>query len=155
MNFFTKKGNLDVTSVINYESFKYYRDKSKNRTEENTPNYVAHGKILSKFYSKIGEKITVSEAGVFIENLGYFSGITDTLKRYTSYNKGSLMLNRATSGYKFFLIFIPISKDDSLREWVADNSFSRKVKKEFSKALKKGVKFKFNPYFFINKYKIK
>lgn len=155
MNFFTKKGNLNVMSIIDYDSFKYYRENSKKRKEENTPNYVAHGKILSKFYSKIGEKITTSEGGVFIENLGYFSGIVDTVKSYTVFNKtGGVMLNRITSGYKFFLIFVPISKDDLLREWVADGNFSRKVKKDFSKALKSGFKFNFNPLFFIKKYKI-
>lgn len=152
-NFIIKKGDLDTLSVIDYNAFKFYRENSKNRNIENTKNYVEHGKILSRYYSKIGEKIVQAEAGVFIEDLGYFSGIVDTVKDYNSYpNQNNVMLNRNTSGYKFFLIFIPISKDVTLKEWVADNNFSAKIKKEFSKALKEGKKFKFNPSYFIKKY---
>lgn len=150
-----KKGNLPAMSVIDYSAFKFYRENSKLRKPENTPNYVEHGKILSKFYSKIGEKITESEGGVFIENLGYFSGVVDTIKHYSSYLDQDVLLNRHTSGYKFFLIFVPISKDNTLKEWVADSSFTRPVKKLFSEALKAGKKFNFNPYYFIRKYGFK
>ena len=153
-NLYIKMGDLESLSVIDYKAFKFYRENSKKRDINNTKNYVEHGKILSKYYSKIGEKIVESEAGVFIENFGYFSGIVDTIKDYTSYpNQDKIILNRNTSGYKFFLIFIPIAKDIILKEWVADGNFSTKIKKSFSEALKKGKKFKFNPSYFINKYK--
>ncbi len=152
-NMYVKMGDLKPLSVIDYKAFKFYRENSKSRNIKNTENYVEHGKILSKYYAKIGEKIVESEAGVFIENLGYFSGIVDTVKQYTSYPKqDSVMLNRNTSGYKFFLMFVPISRDVLLKEWVADGNFSTKVKKSFSKALKEGKKFKFNPSYFIRKY---
>lgn len=151
-----RKGGLETTSIVDYKAFKFYREKTKLRDKENTPNYVEHGKILSKFYKKIGEAIVKSEGGVVIENLGYFSGIVDTVKSYPIFvNTNSILLNRRTSGYKFFLIFIPLSKDDLLREWVADSSFTSKIKKSFSNALNSGVKFTFNPQFFIKKYKIK
>lgn len=150
---YKKTGGLESLSVTNYEAFKFYRENSKNRDIKNTENYVQYGKILSKFYSKIGEKIVQSEAGVFIEGLGYFSGIVDTVKSYISYPKqDKILLNRNTSGYKFFLIFVPIAKDITLRGWVADSNFSVKIRKDFSKALKDGKKFKFNPSYFINKY---
>lgn len=152
-NSYRKIGDLKSLSVIDYNAFKFYRENSKKRNIENTKNYVEYGKILSRYYSKIGEKIVESEAGVFIESFGYFSGIVDTVKNYTSYSKqDSIMLNRNTSGYQFFLIFVPISKDIIFKEWVADGNFSTKVKKSFSKALKEGKKFKFNPSYFIRKY---
>lgn len=148
-----KIGDLKSLSVINYNAFKFYRENSKKRNIKNTENYVQHGKILSKFYSKIGDKIVEYDAGVFIEGLGYFSGIVDTVKSYTSYpNQDNILLNRNTSGYKFFLMFVPIAKDIILRGWVADGNFSTRIKKDFSKALKEGKKFKFNPSYFINKY---
>lgn len=151
-----RKGGLKTTSLVDYKSFQHYRDSSKLRSLENTPNFVEHGKILSMFYQKIGEKITTSEGGVFIKDLGYFSGIVDTLKSFTIFtNSTELMLNRATSGYKFYLIFVPISKDDILREWVADSGFTPKIKKAFSDALKGGFKYYFNPNFFIKKQKVK
>lgn len=153
---YIKMGDIKPLSVIDYNAFKFYRENSRIRELKNTENYVSHGKILSRFYSKIGEKIVESEAGVFIENLGYFSGIVDTVKDYTCYpNQDKIILNRNTSGYKFFLIFISISKDVTLKEWVADGNFSTKIKKKFSEALKKGKKFKFNPSYFITKYKNK
>lgn len=154
--FFIKMGELKPLSVIEYKAFKFYRENSKKRDIKNTENYVEHGKILSKFYSKVGERIVSSDAGVFVEGLGYFSGIVDTIKDYTSYpNQNNIILNRNTSGYKFFLIFIPIAKDIILKEWVADGNFSAKVKRGFSLALKEGKKFKFNPSYFIKKYENK
>ncbi len=149
---FLKKGNLETMSIIDYQAFKYYRENSKLKGKGNISNYVEHGKIISRFYEKVGEKIVESPGGVFIEGIGYFSGIVDMLKSYTAYFKGSINLNRNTSGYKFFLIFIPIAKDNTLREWVADGSFMIKVKSKFSKFLKEGIKYKFNPSYFINKF---
>lgn len=148
-----KKGNLNVLSIVDYDAFKFYRENSK---IGNIPDYKKHGKVVSLFYSKVGDKIIESDAGVFIEKLGYFSGVVDTIKQYSTYpKKKTINLNLKTSGYKFFLIFIPISKDNILKEWVADSSFSKKIKESFSKALKKGKKFRFNPTYFIEKYGLK
>lgn len=149
---FKRKGDLDAMSVIDYEAFKFYRENSKLRNTNHTNNYVEHGKILSAFYKRVGEKIPKSSGGVFIEGLGYFGGVIDMHKKYTGYFGRSINLNRITSGYKFFLIFIPISKDNALREWVADSNFTSLIKGNFSKALKNGIKFKFSPYYFIKKY---
>lgn len=147
------RGILPSMSVIDYQAFKYYRENNKLRDDKNTPNYVEHGKILSKYYKKIGEKIIEAEAGVFIEGLGYFSGVVDTKKDFTPYLfTQKINLNRATGGYKFFLIFIPITKDNLLREWVADGSFVLPLRKAYSQALVNGKKFSFNPSYFINKY---
>ena len=148
----TKKGALPAMSVIDYKAFKFYRENSKLRNPENTPNYVEHGKILSKYFLKINESIIKSEGGVFIEGLGYFSGVIDTQKDYTPFLGKEILLNRNTSGYKMFLIFIPISKDNILKEWVADASFTKKMKIVFSRALKEGKKYNFNPSYFIKKY---
>lgn len=148
-----KKGNLETMSVIDYEAFKYYKENAKKRNLSNTGTYVQHGKILSKIYEKIGEKITESPGGVFIENFGYFSGIVDMIKNYTSYFNGNINLNRNTSGYKFFLIFVPIAKDNVLREWVADGSFTEKVRGKFTYALRNKIKFRFSPTYFTVKYK--
>lgn len=149
---FNRKGNLDSVSIIDYNSFKYYRSNSKKRNLDNTSNYVEHGKILSLFYKKIGEKIIESTGGVFIEKLGYFSGIVAAEKKYSSYFNGKINLNRSTSGYSFHLIFVPISKDNYIREWVADSSFSTSIKKRFSEKLKLGTIYTFNPSYFIDKY---
>lgn len=151
-----KKGDLRVLSVVDYESFKFYRENSTFSKEEFASDYKKHSKILTNFYSKVGEKVVECEGGVFIEKLGYFSGIVDTIKQYSIYpQKTTINLNIRTSGYKFFLIFIPISKDNTLKEWVGDSCFTRKIKSEFSKKLKEGKKFRFNPTYFIKKYGIK
>lgn len=140
-----KKGDLETFSVINYKAFKYYRENNKYRKEENTPNYVEHGKILSKFYEKVGEKLVQSTGGVFIEGMGYFTSVMNTKLVFTSYfGQDKLLINKSTGGYTYYLTFIPIGKDSILREFVADNSFSTKVKKKFSEALKNGKKYSFN-----------
>lgn len=147
------KGELDTFSVVDYKAFKYYKDNSKHRNSENTPNYVAHGKIMSLFYKKIGEKMVEGSGGVFIENLGYFGAVIDPVIRLRSYfNQDKLLVNKSTSGYSYFLTFVPIAKDNVLREWVADGSFSIKVRKAFSQAVKLGKKYSFNFLSFLNLY---
>lgn len=141
----TRKGQLETFSVIDYKAFKHYRENSKFRNEDTTPNYVEHGKILSKFYDKIGQKIVASTGGVFIEGMGYFGAVINPVIHITSYyGQEKLMINKSTSGYSYYLAFIPIGTDSILREWVADNSFSSKVRKNFSKSLKEGKKYSFN-----------
>lgn len=150
---FNKIGDLKPMSVIDYSAFKFYRENSKKRNPENTPNYVEHGKILSRFYEKIGQRISEHQGGVFIKDLGYFGGLINHRVGYRSYPRHQITpLNRETSGYRYFLTFVPIAKDGILKEWTADNSFSRKVTSSFSKALKSGIKFTFNAYHFIQRY---
>lgn len=152
-NFKIRKGELENFSVIDYQSFKHYREKSNLRNKQNTPNYVEHGKILSLFYKKIGEKIVKGTGGVFIENLGYFGAVLDPIIQIRSYcQQNKLLINKSTSGYSYCLAFIPIAKDNILREWVADGSFSTKVKKPFSEAIKAGKKYSFNFLSFYNLY---
>jgi len=151
-----KKGTLDILSIVGYESFKFYRENKSIDSNEVIKDYKDHGKIITSFYTKVGEKIIDCEAGVFIEKLGYFSGVVDTVKSYSAYpKKTTVNLNLRTSGYKFFLIFIPISKDNTLKEWVGDSCFTDKIKASFSKKLKEGKKFRFNPTYFIKKYGVK
>lgn len=148
-----KKGELESFSVIDYAAFKFYRENNKYRNPENTKNYVAHGKILSKFYEKVGQKLVQSSGGVFIDGLGYFGAVIDPRVHLTSYfGQEKLLINKNTSGYSYALAFVPISKDNILREFVADNSFSTKVKKEFSQALKSGKKYSFNFLSFFKQY---
>lgn len=148
-----KKGELPSFSVIDYNAFKYYRDNNKYRNPDNTANYVAHGKILSKFYEKVGQKMVEGTGGVFIEGLGYFGAVINPKKNIRSYfGQEKLLINKSTSGYSYSLAFVPISKDNILREYVADNSFSTKVKKAFSQAVKSGKKYSFNFLSFFNRY---
>jgi len=145
-----KKADLDSFSVIDYQAFKHYRDNNKYRNAVNTPNYVEHGKILSRYYELIGEKLVDSTGGVFIEGMGYFGAVIDPKITVVSYfGQEKLLINKQTSGYNYMLTFVPISKDSVLREFVADNSFSKKVKKAFSASLKAGKKYSFNflPFF--------
>lgn len=140
-----KKADLETLSIIDYDAFKYYRENNKFRKPGNTPNYVEHGKLISKFYDKVGEKLVESSGGVFIEGLGYFGAVIDPKINITSYfGQDKLMINKSTSGYSYHLAFIPIAKDNLLREWVADKSFSLKVRKAFSAALKAGKKYSLN-----------
>lgn len=148
-----KKGDLKAFSVVDYQAFRYYRDNNKYRNVDNTPDYVKHGKILSRYYELIGEKLVESDGGVFIEGLGYFGAVIDPVIKITSYfGQDKLLINKNTSGYSYHLAFIPISYDNALREWVADNSFSSKVRTAFSKALKSGKKYSFNFIYFFNKF---
>ena len=139
-------------SLRDYKAYQYYRDNSKLANLEDVENYIEHGKIISKFYEIVGEKMTESSGGVFVDGLGYF-GVIQEMGTKSSHNPidGSIKLNPRTDNKIYNLAFVPIEKDNIFKSWVFDYSFSRKVKKALSVSLKEVKKYTFNASFFFGK----
>ncbi len=139
-------------SLRDYKAYQYYRDNSKLANLEDIENFVEHGKIVSKFYDLVGQKLTEASGGVFVDGLGYF-GIIQEMGKGVSHNPkdGSVKLNPRTDNKIYNLAFVPIEKDNIFKPWVFDYSFSRKVKKSLCDNLKAGKKYTFNASLFFNK----
>lgn len=139
-------------SLRDYKAYQYYRDNSKLANLEDVQNYIEHGKIISKFYEIVGEKITSTSGGVFVEGLGYF-GIIQEMDNRSSHNPkdGSIKLNPRTDNKIYNIAFVPIDSDNLFKTWVFDYSFSRKVKKALCDNLKAGKKYTFNASLFFRK----
>lgn len=139
-------------SLRSYKAYQYYRDNSKLANLEDVENYIEHGKIISKFYEIVGEKITSTSGGVFVNGLGYF-GVIQEMDKRSSHNPvdGSIKLNPRTDNKIYNLAFVPIDTSNIFKSWVFDYSFSRKVKKALCVNLKAGKKYTFNASLFFNK----
>lgn len=139
-------------SLRDYKAYQYYRDNSKLANLEDVQNYIEHGKIISKFYEIVGEKITSTSGGVFVNGLGYF-GIIQEMDNRSSHNPkdGSIKLNPRTDNKIYNIAFVPIDSDNLFKTWVFDYSFSRKVKKALCNNLKAGKKYTFNASLFFRK----
>lgn len=72
-------------SLRDYKAYQYYRDNSKLANLEDIENFVEHGKIVSKFYDLVGQKLTEASGGVFVDGLGYF-GIIQEMGKGVSHN---------------------------------------------------------------------
>jgi len=139
-------------SLRDYKAYQHYRDTSKLANLDDVQNYIEHGKIISKFYEIVGERITESSGGVFVDGLGYF-GVIQEMGNKISHNPvdGSIKLNPRTDNKIYNLAFVPIETDNIFKPWVFDYSFSRKVRRALSISLKAGKKYTFNASLFFNK----
>lgn len=146
-----KINRLRPTSIIDFKSYQSFRDNNRDIcTRENVPNYVEHGKILSLFYRKIGEYVTKSSEGVWIDKLGYFGVLNTNLKKNPKGFKFFDEFNWETKGYAFCLYFMPYQNSSLLfRTFSMDYSFNPKIKSNLSKQLKKRFRYNFNGFMFI------
>jgi hypothetical protein len=139
-------------SIVDHKAYQYYKEHSKLANRQDIANYVEHGKIISEFYKIAGKKIVESKGGVFLEGLGYF-GIIQEMKKKLAHDRqtGELKLNPKTDNIIYNIAFVPIDKDNILRPWVFDYSFSRSIKKALCEKLKSGMTYSFNASLFFNK----
>ena len=104
------------------------------------------------FYKEVGEKIVEADGGVFIEGLGYFGIIQEMNKKmFMDKRTGNKMFNPKTDNIIYNIGFVPITKDNVLKPWVFDYSFTKAIKKALSEKLKSGKKYSFNASLFFNK----
>jgi hypothetical protein len=139
-------------SIINHKAYRYYLDNSKLANREDISGYSEHGRIISMFYKEVGQKIVEADGGVFIEGLGYFGIIQEMNKKmFMDKRTGNKMFNPKTDNIIYNIGFVPITKDNVLKPWVFDYSFTQAIKKSLSEKLKAGKKYTFNASLFFNK----
>lgn len=126
-------------------AFKHYRENSNFRKIENTRTLSDYSKIVTAFYTEIGNAMVESEGGVFIKNLGYFSNIVHPKKQVVKvpYTK-KVFANFKTKNYLYLPTYFGFAKGRILLNfWAMDRTFSRKkIRARVHKALVSGVKYK-------------
>lgn len=139
-------------SIADHKAYQYYKENSKLANRQDVANYVEHGKIITEFYRIAGQKLTEASGGIFLEGLGYF-GIIQEMKKKLTHDRqtGELKMNPKTDNIIYNIAFVPIDKDNILRPWVFDYSFTPVIKKELCNKLKAGKKYSFNASLFFNK----
>lgn len=154
-----KKWKSKTFSLVNHKAYQFYKSVSKLNNRKDVKDFVEHGKLLSLFYKKIGEKIATSKGGIFIEGLGYFGMLMypEVGKPYTAFNGKEIetKLNFKTDGLIYTIVFVPISKDNELLEWTMDKAFTEAVRKRVSEEIIGGMRYTFNPTLFLDKLKKK
>lgn len=128
-------GNKSI--ITDYESYAFYRDNSKNRKKENTPNYVAYSGILNKIYDKVAEAIPEYEGGVYANNFFYI--VPQALpKKQVAYiptkNGLKTTLNHHSDGKIYKIIFVNLLLERKFQVW--DAKFFSSVKRKVSEKIK-------------------
>jgi len=104
--------------------------------------------ILKHTMKTIARRIAYNEGGVFIKNFGYFCVIRYPKPRITEFFYGTQStkkkwVNFHTGGYPFSPTFIPIRKDNKLKEWVMERAFHHyNVIRIMSQLLREGKRYK-------------
>lgn len=102
--------------------------------------------ILKHTLKTIAKRTAYNEAGVFIKNFGYFCIIRYPHKKivegFVGKDKKKYM-NFQTKGFPHSMTFIPIRKDNALKEWVMERAFHRyNTTRIMSELLKEGKRYK-------------
>lgn len=134
-NYFNRRLLTDIYA------FRYYRKKAKKRNMEHTKRWEHHGKYVTRFWEKVGEKMIENPHGVSIEHLGYFTVIMNPQKTGAEWLGKDYLLNSHTDGRQFHPIFLPIVNDTLFKLFIMDKGFVRQLKGRLSKNLKEGKKY--------------
>lgn len=147
-------------SICDFEAYKDYRENNRAiATRDNVENFIDYGKVVSKFFEKIGEYVVTSSDGVVIDGLGYF-GVVNTNMKVTQLDRRQKVFedefNWETKGYCFSLFFVPENRLPKLiKSYTLDYTFARHVKQKLSLSLKSGNKYNFKPSIINEKKRIK
>lgn len=141
-----------TTSMIDHKAYVWYRNNSKLVSRADVADFVEYGKIMTAFYKIVAKEIAETKGGVFIDNFGYF-GVLKYLK--PSYTTMDFALGERVmvTGDKFWLGFVPISKNNKRKLFTFDLSFSKILTKQLSNNLSKGYRYMFNASMFFYKLK--
>ena len=139
-----KSSVLDRKYLTGQEAFSFYKDNSKHRKIENTPNLAAYRKIVVSFYDKIAENMIESKGGVFIGGFGYFVVLLNPIRKVQrpTYNKETFYLNAHSNSRVYHPTFIPMTTNYDLQFFVMDRAFTRGVRRRISEKLKLGHKYR-------------
>lgn len=121
-------------SLISREAYEFYKIKRK-RVAIGINDYNLYKKSISGLFNMIGDMLTESEGGVYLEGLGYLCMISYP-KEYKSSGKKVSLFQRVKTYQYYFPYLIP---DFEVKEWTMSDSFEDKLER---KANAQDVKYK-------------
>lgn len=125
-------------STLSERSYKYY---SNNTKEKNKLSQVNLHKIFELFLKELRLQMLNNEAGVLVENFGYF-GVVKSPKRVITEKTPFPTKDIKTAGTRHIPIFIPIRKMGTLQVFTMDKSFHPSLYNGVKNRIKKHKKYK-------------
>jgi nucleoid DNA-binding protein len=137
----TKRYNTNLKNVLFVENmysqrvFKYYKLNRKNKFHITREEWK---KIIMPFLKVMQKDIVENEAGVFIDNFGYFF-----IMRHTNRISKRVKFNKIHGeGRRYTPSFAPIRKDNILNTWTMDFGFSSILTNKVNNKIDQGEKYK-------------
>lgn len=141
----------DILSVLDYESFSFFRDNKKIKTSS-VQNRGQYAKVLRTIFKKAKENLLENEGGVVLDKLGYIGIIRypyrQLIKKPFLHINGKikaqqLLYNLHTDRYSYLLgFFTDAHKLNRLGKWSMDYTFRDDLKRGLAKKLKEGKRYK-------------
>lgn len=129
--------------IFSPRAHKYYKQKSKYK------RVIAKQKLfflMRESLKVIKERLLENEAGVFIDNFGYFCMMRHPERKIRKFNiNGNVFKGKYvnTMGCMYSPVFLPIRKDSLMNQWTMDKAFNRKLIQSLKYRIrKKGVRYK-------------
>lgn len=138
------------------EGYEYFKKSRPTVKKAGRVDKHLYAKVVNEFFKKVSEYVVSCSDGVYIENLGYFGGIIYSDKSMTSkpwyhetFEVGVPLISPHTDGRTYCLCFVHDKYKPLSRTFLPDYSYTKKMRYEFSRALMRGQKYRFNATLFI------
>lgn len=129
-----KQNFTNSQSLISREAYYFYRQNRK-KVAVGINDYNLYKKAISGLFNMIGDILTESEGGVYLEGLGYLCMVAYPKEYKSSGKKVSLFQRVKTYQYYFPYLFTDIELDG----WSMSDSFQTKLERKMNS---KDIKYK-------------
>lgn len=129
-------------SATDKDFYDHYRNNAKHRNINESNRHSKYSRVINSFWTKVGERMTDTKGGVFIDSFGYFC-VGMTMKKTLLKKKGinDIYVNGHTDNYIYYPLFIPDRNVIHFRVFTMDRCFTNKIRKTINKRLKAGFKY--------------
>lgn len=139
-------------TTIDHKAYVFYRENSELCSRKLVKDYVEYGKLISEFYRVVSDELVDSKGGVYIKDFGYFGIMKYFFSAKTSPRQdpdtGIWVKKLNTEEDYFFTAFVPISKNNRLRLFSFDCSYTQNFKDKLTAKLRAGYRYTFNASLF-------
>lgn len=142
-----RKLTTEPTSLLSYDTFKFYRELHKNSTKKSVVrDKQEFFRIAYAIFKEIAIQFTDSTQGLILKGIGYFCIWRSPKKKVLklrNQKKYRSEANYHTDGYQYHpTIITNVFDKDYLKGWSMDRLFINGIKKKIVANLFKGVKYK-------------
>lgn len=134
VEFNEESGYTKTESIYSDRAYKFYMNRSKDGKRLTKHALFRTFKYVLR---EIRRRMVHSEAGVFIENFGYFFVAR---RPFRSFYMGINRINKM--GQSFMPMFLPIRKDTALNMWTMDRGFLHSLRERINDKANAGKRYK-------------
>lgn len=147
------KTSETYTGIIQGTSYYLYEHHLHSRQGEDRIPYMEWKSLIREIFKEVGKAITANDAGIYVENFGYF-GVVKFPNKNRKKNVFS-STRRLSFHLRYNITFFPIVKGRDYRKWSMDGGFNQAIVEALDKEVSRGKDYRLNYNLYSNFYGFK